>query len=103
MAGISDLQGGHQLAQKLIRTGLPRNSDNVYPSLPNVSSLKSGARKPSCGAGISPWVVLLSGVTLSQIQVAPMVKTRIENILQVVMVNLFILVLPIEFWINETC
>lgn len=102
MAGISDLQGGHQLAQKLINTGLPRKSDNLNDSPPNDSKLKSGARNPSCGAGISPRVVLPCGAALTQIQAAHTNNTRIDDKLQLLMVNLFISEFSITTEVNKT-
>ncbi len=50
MAGISISQGPHQLAQKLMSTGLPRNSLKLTGWPSRFSSVKSGAAAPARGA-----------------------------------------------------
>src|SRR3990172_9390685 len=51
MSGFSARHGGHQLAQKLIQTGWPRNSLSLWVSPSNVCTVKSGASLPTLGAG----------------------------------------------------
>src|SRR3990172_967127 len=51
MSGFSARHGGHQLAQKLIQTGCPRNSLSLWDSPSSVCTVKSGASLPTLGAG----------------------------------------------------
>jgi hypothetical protein len=60
-------------------TGFPRSSDKVISPPSKVSRVKSGARKPSFGLGMSPPVVEYAGTEDKPIQ--PMPTTRITSVI----------------------
>src|SRR3990172_1238810 len=81
MAGISARQGGHQVAQKLTSTTLPRRSDREICPPPNKSSVKSGALNPSRGLGGAP-VVALAGTREAKVQMIAITSTMIDVAIQ---------------------
>jgi len=78
-AGISALQGGHQLAQKFIITGDPRNSEREKFSPERVVKLKSGAKKLSCGATIGCKDPESVGILETQTQAKPARRINIDT------------------------
>ena len=77
-AGISALQGGHQLAQKFIITGEPRNSEREKISPERVVRIKSGAKKLSWGAIMGCKDLESVGILEDQIQTKPAKRINID-------------------------